>query len=208
MHRMDIPPIVFTFSPVLNACTRIQAIQEGKQTHTPIVESDHFGNKVVQTAFLDMYAKCRAAEDARRVLNQMAKRDVVTWTAMISGYSKTGRMDDARQLFDVMLERNVISWIAMVAGYANVGNVEAAKELFDQMPEKNSVTWTAMIVGYGKRVDVTEAKQVFDEIPACNSACWGYSNEAIDMYKKMREANVKESEGCHGWSNLCLHTTW
>nr|DAD44315.1 TPA_asm: hypothetical protein HUJ06_002545 [Nelumbo nucifera] len=204
MHRMDIPPTVFTFSSVLSACARIQAIQEGKQAHTRIVESGHFGNKIVQTALLDMYAKCGAAEDARRVFDQMADRDVVAWTAMIAGYSKTDRMDDARHLFDVMLERNVVSWTAMVAGYANAGNVEAAKELFDQMPERNSVTWTAMIAGYGKHGDVTEAKQVFDEIPVRDSACWaamiacyaqnGYSTEAIEMYKKMREANVKVSE--------------
>ncbi|PIA27715.1 hypothetical protein AQUCO_07600108v1 [Aquilegia coerulea] len=192
MHRVGVYPNGFTFSSVLNACARIPAIREGKQVHTRIVESGLFGNKVVQTSLLDMYAKCGLAEDARRVFDRMVDRDVVAWTAMIAG------------LFDVMVERNVVSWTAMVAGYANLGDIKAAKQLFDVMPERNSVTWTAMIAGYGKCGDVGRAKQVFDQIPVRDPSSWaamiacyaqnGCSTEAIDMYKCMRERNVKASE--------------
>ncbi|XP_042512187.1 putative pentatricopeptide repeat-containing protein At5g37570 [Macadamia integrifolia] len=204
MHRMGISPNGFTFSSVLNACARIPAILQGRQIHTQIVQSGYFSNTVVQTALLDVYAKCGAANDARRVFDQMTDRDVVSWTAMVSGYSKVGMMEDARQLFDVMVERNVVSWTAMVAGYANAGDIGAAKALFDKMPEKNSITRTAMIAGYGKCGDVVGARQVFDKMAMRDSACWaamiacyarnGCSSEAIELYKRMRMVNVKANE--------------
>ncbi|KAJ4952287.1 hypothetical protein NE237_029119 [Protea cynaroides] len=204
MHRMGISPNGFTFSSVLNACGRNPVILQGSQIHTQIIESGYFSNIVVQTALLDMYAKCGAANDARAIFDQMTDRDIVSWTAMISGYSKVGMMEDARKLFDVMVERNVVSWTAMVAGYANRGDIVAAKELFDQMPEKNYVTWTAMIAGCGKCGDVVGARRVFDAMAARDSTCWaamiacyaqnGCSGEAIEMYKRMRMANVKANE--------------
>ncbi|KAL5728637.1 hypothetical protein ACHQM5_001701 [Ranunculus cassubicifolius] len=204
MHRNGVYPNGFTFSSVLNACARIPAIREGKQTHTRIVESGLSSNKIVQTSLLDMYVKCGLAEDARRVFDRIIDRDVVAWTAMIAGYAKIGMMNDARRLFDVMVERNVVSWTAMVAGYANLGDIVAAKELFDEMPERNSVTWTSMIAGYGKCGDVVRARQLFDAIQKRDESSWaamiacyaqnGCAREAIEMYKTMRERNVKASE--------------
>ncbi|KAF8393558.1 hypothetical protein HHK36_021802 [Tetracentron sinense] len=204
MHRVGVSPSGFTFSSVINACARIPAIREGKQTHTRVIQSGLFGNNFVQTSLLDMYAKCGFSVEARIIFDQMSQRDVVAWTAMISGYAKMGMMSEARRLFDEMEDRNVVSWTAMVAGYANLGDIGAAEELFDQMPERNSVTWTAMIAGYGKCGDVIRAQQVFDEISVRDGSNWaamiacyaqnGYSSEAIEMYKRMRDANFKANE--------------
>lgn len=158
----------------------------------------------MQTALLDMYAKCGVIEDARLMFDGMSDRDVVSWTAMVAGFAKAGLMEDARRVFDEMPERNVVSWTAMVAGYANCGEVSAAREVFDEMPEKNEVSWTAMIAGYGKCGDVTAARQVFDGISVPDATSWaamiacyaqnGFSNEAIEMYWDMRNTNVKANE--------------
>ncbi|KAL5995379.1 hypothetical protein ACLOJK_025438 [Asimina triloba] len=204
MHRNDVPPTAFTFSAVLKGCARLPAMKEGRQISDHVVKSGYAGDKIVQTALLDMYVKCGAVEDARKVFNEMVDRDVVSWTAMISGYAKVGLMEDARALFDRMLERNVVSWTAMVAGYANSGNIGAAREVFDVMPERNAVSWTAMIAGYGKCGDVENARHIFDEVPVQDPTSWaamiacysqnGFSKEAIDMYKDMRNANLEGND--------------
>ncbi|MCL7042813.1 hypothetical protein MKW94_019900 [Papaver nudicaule] len=72
------------------------------------------------------------------------------------------------------------------------------------MPVRNSITWIAMIAGYGKVGNVLGAEKVFDEIVVKDKTCWGamiacyshngYLNEAIEMYKKMRELGVKANE--------------
>lgn len=201
MHQNGILPSGFTFSSVLNACGRIPAIFEGKQVHSRVVSSGLCKNKIVQTAVLDMYAKCGCVIDARKVFDEMRERDVVAWTAMICGYTKLGMMDEAMWLFENMGERNSFTWSTIVAGYASCGDMKKAKELYDVMKEKNVVTWVAMIAGYGKCGFVKEARRVFDEILVPDSSCFaamvacyaqnGYAKEAIEMYNKMRELNVK-----------------
>lgn len=204
MNREGMSPSGFTFSSVLNACARIPAILEGKQVNARVVRLGFLGNKFVQTALLDMYAKCGCARDARDVFNGMVDKDIIAWTAMIYGYTKMGMMEDARWLFDNMGKRNTISWTTMIAGYANHGDMKAAKELYEGMAEKNSVTWIAMIAGYGKCENVVKAREVFDEILNPDASCWaamvacyaqnGYAKEAIETYKKLRKANVQASE--------------
>jgi pentatricopeptide repeat protein len=205
MHQSGILPSGFTFSSVLNACGRVPAVVEGKQVHARVIQSGFLGNKIVQTALLDMYAKCGYVCDARDVFDGMVERDVVAWTAMICGYAKVGRMVDARLLFDNMGERNSFTWTTMVAGYANCGDMIAAKELYDVMSGKDEVTWVAMIAGYGKLGNVSEARRIFDEISVSRDpstcavmlACYaqnGYAKEAIEMYEKMRQIKVKITE--------------
>eukprot|EP00268_Persea_americana_P065351 TRINITY_DN8712_c0_g1_i1.p1 TRINITY_DN8712_c0_g1~~TRINITY_DN8712_c0_g1_i1.p1 ORF type:complete len:144 (-),score=25.43 TRINITY_DN8712_c0_g1_i1:148-579(-) len=136
MHKNSIPPSTFTFSSILSTCGHLPAIQEGKQIHDQIVKSELLSNKVLQTALLDMYARCGLVDDARYVFDEMPDRDVVSWTAMVAGFAKAGLMKDARRVFDEMPERNVVSWTAMVAGYANSGEVSAAREIFDEIWRK------------------------------------------------------------------------
>ncbi|WVZ08475.1 hypothetical protein V8G54_021821 [Vigna mungo] len=205
MHQNGILPSVLTFSSVLSACGRFRTLFEGTQVHARVVQSGFLGNKIVQTALLDMYGKSGCISDARNVFDRMDDKDVVAWTAMIYGYAKVGMMVDARWLFDNMGERNCFTWTTMVVGYANCEDMKAAKELYDLMSDKNEITWFSMIAGYGKLGNVEEARRVFDGIPALQSAsacatmlaCYaqnGYTKEAIYMYEKMREEGIKITE--------------
>ena len=55
---------------------------------------------------------------ARRVFDQMAKRDVVSWTAILDMYVEMGDLKEARRIFEEMPERNEVSWSAMIARYS------------------------------------------------------------------------------------------
>ncbi|KAI3425690.1 uncharacterized protein J3R85_009998 [Psidium guajava] len=201
MHRVGVSPSAFIFSSVLNACARVPVLLEGKQVHTRVLNLGFLGNRIVDTALLDMYAKSGAISDARNIFDGMGGKDVVTWTAMIRGYAKLRMMKDAQQLFDALETRNDMSWTTMVAGYANCGDMNAAGELYGKMPGKNCVTWVAMIAGYGRIGDVIKAKRVFDEAQVKDAACWaamlscyaqnGYAMEALEMYREMRKLRVK-----------------
>jgi pentatricopeptide repeat protein len=59
---------------------------------------DHF----VCAALVDMYAKCRAIHDARRLFVKMQKRDLVSWTVMIGVHTDCGNASKSLVLFDWM----------------------------------------------------------------------------------------------------------
>jgi pentatricopeptide repeat protein len=69
MQQAGMSPNGFTFLPVLNACTSLRAIVEGRCVHEEIIQSGYESDVVV--GLIDMYAKCESMEDAHRVFNRM-----------------------------------------------------------------------------------------------------------------------------------------
>ncbi|CAN1785468.1 Pentatricopeptide repeat-containing protein At5g44230 [Linum perenne] len=149
MHRIGVSPSSFTFSSVLNACARLPAVSEGKQVHKRLLQSGHFNNKIVQTALLDMYAKCGCLADAstaRELYDQMKEKNSVTWVSMIAGYGKFGFVKEARNVFDSIIELDASCWAAMLACYAQNGYAKEAVEMYMEMRAKEvNITDVAMV---------------------------------------------------------------
>ncbi len=71
MQQKGVEPDHVTFLAVLNACTSIAALEEGRHIHDQIVQSSCESDLFVGSSLIDMYAKCGSIEDARRVFNKM-----------------------------------------------------------------------------------------------------------------------------------------
>ncbi|KAE8665830.1 hypothetical protein F3Y22_tig00112528pilonHSYRG00096 [Hibiscus syriacus] len=68
----------FTLPSVLTACAAVEAGNFGAQVHSFIVRSGFEPNVFVQSALVDMYAKCRDLDSAIKVLVNTEVDDVVT----------------------------------------------------------------------------------------------------------------------------------
>eukprot|EP01018_Ginkgo_biloba_P009788 Gb_07729 [translate_table: standard] len=153
-----------TFASVLPACANLAALEHGKQVHEDIIRSGFESDIFVGNALLDMYAKCRSIEDARKVFNKMLEQNVVSWNAMIAGYAQNGYVEEALKLFEKMPKRDLISWNVMITGYAQNGYVDEAFNLFKKMPKQNVVSWNAMIAGYAQNGHFAEALTFFRQM--------------------------------------------
>lgn len=60
------------------------------------------------------YAKCGSLRDARRVLDEMPERNVVSWTAMISACSQRGYASQALSVFVHMLRSGIVGLLVQV----------------------------------------------------------------------------------------------
>ncbi|XWS35754.1 hypothetical protein CRYUN_Cryun20dG0022900 [Craigia yunnanensis] len=92
----------FTFPSVLTACAAVQAGNFGAQVHSSIVMSDFEAKVFVQSALVDIYAKCRDLDSAMRVLENMKVDDVVSWNSMIvreAGYAHNDCHEEVLKLF-------------------------------------------------------------------------------------------------------------
>ncbi len=76
-------PNPITFVGVLNACTKIAAVEEGRYAHELLFQSGCHSDVFVGSSLVDMYAECGSVEDAQTVFNKIPSQDMVTWTAMI-----------------------------------------------------------------------------------------------------------------------------
>ncbi|XP_042491168.1 pentatricopeptide repeat-containing protein At2g22070-like [Macadamia integrifolia] len=88
---------------------------------------------------LELYYKRDEVNEARKLFDEMPRRDSITWNIMIAGCVKSRAIDDARMLFDAIPDRNEVSWNTMIKGYVETGNGSEALDLFMQMLQQGCV---------------------------------------------------------------------
>ncbi|KAJ0976828.1 hypothetical protein J5N97_012302 [Dioscorea zingiberensis] len=127
-----------TLASVASACATLSAIREGLQIHLLAIKFERFSDDLVlSNALVDMYAKCRRIEAARRMFDRMPVRSTVAETSMISGYAKSLSVEDAKLVFSRMTEKNIIAWNALIAGYTQNGDDEEAVRLFRRLKRES-----------------------------------------------------------------------
>lgn len=193
----ELSPDNFTLPCVLKGCSRLSAVEEGKQIHGVSVKLGLSLDKFVQSSLVSLYSKCGMLDCARKVFDKMGERDLVTWNTLIDGYARSGDVDVAVKLFDEIPERDSYSWTALLHGFSKSGKIEAARDVFDKIPLKNLVSWNAMINGYMRSGDFESACALFKSMPERNLITWnsviaGYEmnsrfEEALSMFLKMLE---------------------
>eukprot|EP01018_Ginkgo_biloba_P002732 Gb_33135 [translate_table: standard] len=187
MQRTGIEPDQFIFASVLPACTHLEALEEGMNVHEEILRRGFESDVFVESALVDMYAKCGSLEKAREVFDKMHQRNVVSWNTMIAGYAQNGDVEEALKLFQKMPERSMVSWNAMITGYVQNGYVDEALKLFQKMPQQDVVSWTAIIAGCAQN---------------------GHSEEALELFRQMQLAGVKpNSKTFASVLPACAHLT-
>ena len=97
------------YDSVLTECISQTAIREGQRVHAHMIKTCYEPPVYLRTRLIVLYKKCRCLDDARRVLDEMPERNVVSWTAMISGYSQRGYASEALHLFVEMLMSGTFS---------------------------------------------------------------------------------------------------
>ncbi|KAL8228379.1 hypothetical protein R6Q57_015963 [Mikania cordata] len=123
----------FSFSGVLTVCVKIKDSKLTRQVHCQVFDYGLLSSLVLCSSIIDCYVKCGEMSDARKLFDEMPKRDVVAWTTLLSGYAKWGDMKSARQLFDDMPVKNHVSCNSMISGYSRNGFGHEALELFTNM---------------------------------------------------------------------------
>ncbi|XP_028783775.1 putative pentatricopeptide repeat-containing protein At3g13770, mitochondrial isoform X2 [Neltuma alba] len=182
------PQIKFKgYNSILNECVNQRATREGQRVHAHMIKTDYLPSVYLRTRLIVFYTKCDSLDDARRVLNEMPERNVVSWTAMISAYSQKGYASEALTLFLHMLrsgspgfvfgrqihsliiksdyESHIFVGSSLLDMYAKVGKIHEAHDVFKCMPERDVVSCTAIISGYAQLgFDDEEALGLFRQL--------------------------------------------
>nr|GMC66993.1 pentatricopeptide repeat-containing protein At1g25360 [Ipomoea batatas] len=143
MKRNNFQPDEYTYTSVLAALALIADCElHCQQLHCAVIKFGTGTITSVQNALLSVYVRCASSpfvsslllmESARKLFDEMSKRDELTWTTIIVGYIRNDNVDAARQVFDGMDEKLVVAWNAMISGYVHKGLVSEAFELCRQM---------------------------------------------------------------------------
>ncbi|CAM6127608.1 unnamed protein product [Calypogeia fissa] len=196
----------FMFVDVLRRCSKQKDLLAAKQVHEFIIESGMEKHPYVATALLNVYIKCGKLSDARRVFDELEKKDVVTWNTMIAGYAKSkhGFGHAAYRLFLQMrregFEPNALTYMSILNVCASEGALEWVKEVHGYASkaglESDVRVGNVLVHMYAKSGSIDDAQLVFDGMEKRDLVTWnamigglaqhGCGCEAYRLFSQMR----------------------
>eukprot|EP00253_Pinus_taeda_P001092 PITA_01092 len=202
MLLAEVRPDLKTFASVLPACANLVALKQGMEIHKEVIKGGFVCDDFVGSALVHMYVNCGSIKRARKVLDKMPLKNMVSWTAMLAGYAQSGLVGEALKLFQAMPEHNVASWTAMIAGYAQNGYGIKALKLFRQMQlvglKPNIKTFVSVLPACASLAALKQGLRIHKDIIRSGFECDVYVASAlIDMYSKcgsIEEAHTVFSE--------------
>lgn len=169
-------PDNYTYPCVLKACSCSDNLGFGLQLHGAVVKSRMDLNVFVGNGLIAMYGKCGCLLEARRVLDEMPRRDVVSWNSMVVGYAQNMKFDDAlevcREMGDLGQKPDGGTMASLMPAVTNTSpdNVLYVEEIFANLEKKSLVSWNVMITVYMK-----------NSIP----------QKAVDLYLQMEKGGME-----------------
>ncbi|KAK9068823.1 hypothetical protein SSX86_012939 [Deinandra increscens subsp. villosa] len=142
----DSTPNSVTMVSVLQACGALGAIEQGKLLHGYILRRGLDSVLPVLASLITMYARCGDLEVGRRVFDQMARRDVVSWNAMISSYGMNGFGEKAIEVYNEMVSNKIapspITFVSVLGACSHSGLVDEGKNLFESITRDHNMRLT------------------------------------------------------------------
>lgn len=198
-----------TFASALAACSYPEFLKEGKIVHALVILFGLHENSVIGNSLITMYGKYGMMTEAKRVVEAMPKRDVVTWNSLIGGHAENEEPEEAIKAFRLMREQGTPeNYITMV----NIlGAFWTGNQLVRQgMPIHARITLTgfesddyvknSLITMYGKCGDFYSSNFIFHGLPNKNSITWnavvaanahhGHGEEALKLFREMINVRV------------------
>lgn len=193
MHAEGFIPDGPSVSSALPAVGDIEDVVFGGQIHGYVIQAGLESDGCVVSALIDMYGKCRHAEEMVRIFDELGQMEVGSCNALVAGLSRNGLAGDALQAFKRFkgqgINLNVVSWTSIVACCAQNGKDMEALELFREMQlagvEPNSVTIPCLLPACANIASLMPGKSAH-----CFSLRKGFFEDVyvasalVDMYAK------------------------
>ncbi|KAM6562116.1 hypothetical protein CsatB_022114 [Cannabis sativa] len=209
MHFAGISPSEFTFVGVINACSDLSAIEEGKQIHGYSLKLGFESQMYVMTALVDMYAKCSSISDARKGFDYLLKPDIVLWTSMIGGYVTNGDNEAALNLYCRMqmegIMPNELTMASVLKACSSLAALEQGKQIHGRTIKYGLgleiPVGSALSTMYAKCGSLEDGNKVFRRMVTKDIISWnamisglshnGHGNEALQLFEEMLYEGTK-----------------
>lgn len=139
MISKNLTPDSITVRATILACAHVGSLELARWIDGYISKSEYRSDVFVNTALIDMYAKCGSVNLARKVFDRTTDKDVIVWSAMIVGYGLHGRGREAIDLFHSMKQAGVhpndVTFVGLLTACNHSGLVEEGWGFFQYMTD-------------------------------------------------------------------------
>uniref|UniRef100_A0ACD5VM12 Uncharacterized protein n=1 Tax=Avena sativa TaxID=4498 RepID=A0ACD5VM12_AVESA len=165
MKVKDVVASEMALVSLLSACSQLGVLDKGEEIHSYIEEKSVKKDVWLESALVDMYAKCGCIDTAAEIFSKMQHKQTFTWNAMIGGLASNGQGKEAIRHFEQMLmlrdpKPDAITLKVVLGACAHVGMVDEGLRYFYSMLSLGVVP---DIEHYGCVVDLLSRSGLLDE---------------------------------------------
>lgn len=194
MQRKEIEADRVTMVEVASACGYLGSLELAKWIYAYIVKKNIYCDMLLETALVDMFARCGDSRSAMEVFDNMDRKDVSAWTAAIGAMAVDGNGGRAIELYNEMLRQGVkpdqVVFVNVLTACSHGGFVEQGQHIFESMKQHGI---SPHIVHYGCMVDLLgragkleEALNIIKSMPMKpNGIIWGSLLAACHTHKNV-----------------------
>ncbi|KAJ4711482.1 Pentatricopeptide repeat-containing protein [Melia azedarach] len=212
MRVAGFEPNNFTFVFVLKACLELQAFSLARSVHGFALKTRYEMDLYVGVALLDLYTKSGDINDARRIFEEMPKKDVIPWSFMIARYAQSSQSIEAVELFCRMrrafIVPNQFAFSSVLQACAMMEDLDLGKQIHSQVVkvglDSEVFVSNALMDVYAKCGRMKSSMELFEESENRNHVTWntmivgymqlGDGGKAMSMFLKMLENQVQPTE--------------
>ncbi|PIA58465.1 hypothetical protein AQUCO_00500419v1 [Aquilegia coerulea] len=198
-----------TYDALVQACIELKSIRGVKRVYNFMNKTGFQTTQYMDNRVLLMHVKCGMMNDAKRVFDEMPRRDAVSWSIIILGLVDNGDYEVAFDMFLFMWRENHDArtriFVTMIRASADMGRDYVGKQFHSNALKmginENIFVSCGLINMYSKCGFLEDAQHAFDEMPVKTVVGWntiiagyalhGYNEEALNMYLEMQDSGVK-----------------
>ncbi|XP_002971845.2 uncharacterized protein LOC9640691 [Selaginella moellendorffii] len=138
MELQGIHADTVTYASLLDACSNLASLSQGRKLHARIAELGLLeADVVLQTSILTMYSKCGRLGEARGIFDRIGEKNIVAWSAIIIAYAQNGDCSTALKLFWKMEQAgqkaSETTFVSVLYACSHAGLVDDAYYYFTTM---------------------------------------------------------------------------
>lgn len=174
MQATGVKGDVVTFLSVLDACSKVGALETCVHIHQSIVSCGLECSLSLSTSLIHAYSRIANMEAAQRVFNLLPFPDVVAWTALIAGYASQGDCQGSIKCYEDMcaagLKPDRVTFLALLSACNHAGLVDKGLEYFESMSKDHSIEadlehYVCILDLVGRAGYLTKAKDLLKQMP-------------------------------------------
>ncbi|XP_030513766.1 pentatricopeptide repeat-containing protein At5g39350 [Rhodamnia argentea] len=214
MQFDGVKPNPVTISSLLSACSSSFLLKLGRCFHGWSMRQKLESDVTIETALIDMYAKCKRVDVSFHVLARALQKKTAPWNAVLSGCVHNGLAKEAIQAFKQMLikeiEPNLATVNSLLPAYAILADLQQAMNIHGYVARSGLVRNVEIITGlidiYAKCGRLESAHRLFNDIPRNEKdiVVWsvivagygmhGHGEAAVLLFKEMVHSGVNPNE--------------
>ncbi|XP_010449091.1 PREDICTED: pentatricopeptide repeat-containing protein At4g21300-like [Camelina sativa] len=194
--KVKMSPNEITLVSILPVICGLAALKIGKELHGFIIKKGFSNRCNIESAVIDMYAKCGRMDVAYDIFGRLSKKDIVSWNSMITRCSQS---DDPSAAIDIFRQMGVsgirfdcVSISAALSACANLPSECYGKAIHGFMI-KHSIasdvySESTLIDMYAKSGNLKSAMNVFERMKERNIVSWNSIIAAYGNHGKLQDS--------------------